>query len=98
MPSFATRKISFAPPARCSRGPAHSFAPLQRGPAVVEQAQLGQFLRQLFVRRVSQRMGHIVQKQSGKLLPGSVQDLSNSGGCEGPSKLGAEVLCQLRCS
>src|SRR5262249_4045004 len=50
-------------------------APLQSGPAVVEQAQFDQFLYALFGRRVFEQVGHFVQKEVGKLLPGPVQDL-----------------------
>src|SRR5262249_3579773 len=78
--SFATREFSVTPPRRRSRGFSHRFESLQSGPAVIEQAQLGQLLRQFLVRRVCQRVGHFVQKESGKLLSGAMQDLSNSGG------------------
>ena len=62
---------------------------------MVVQAQLDQFLFQMFDRRVFQRVYHIVQKEIGKLLPGPVQGLANPGGREGPAELGGELHCHL---
>ena len=55
-------------------------AALQGRPAVIEQAEVHQFLFQLAGRGVPERVGHFVQEEIGKLLPSPMQGLSNSRG------------------
>jgi hypothetical protein len=71
-------------------GPPPAAAPPQGRPAVVQQAQVAQFLFQLLLRRPVERVQDLVQQSVGEPLAGAVQGLPEAGGGQRAAQPGGQ--------